>query len=84
MSVEKEKNPFEAAITNVRQSTFLFLNKYNQQKENAFQFYESSRLQFRQQLDYLRQEAVVLPKIVFISLSGFSGLLIGFRRSNFR
>ncbi len=84
MKIQREKNQLEKAITNVRESTFLFINKYNQEKENAFKFYESSRNQLSNQLDYLRQESVVLPKIVFISLSGFSGLLIGYRRSNFR
>jgi hypothetical protein len=36
------------------------------------------------QLAYIRSETNIIPKLVFISLSGLSGLLIGFRRSNLR
>lgn len=82
--VEHQKNAFEEAITSARRATFDFLNKYREQKEKSLELYDKTKNDLNQKLDYLRQESVVLPKIVFISLSGFGGLLLGFRRSNFR
>lgn len=84
VDIERKKNSFEQIITDLRQSTFQFLNKYQEEKEKSFQFYEATKLDFNQKLDYLRSESVILPKIVFISLSGFGGILLGYRRSNFR
>lgn len=84
VNVKVEKNQLEQAITTVRQATFDFLNKYQEQKEKSLQFYDSTKKDVNEMLGYLRQESVVLPKVAFISLSGFGGLLLGFRRSSFR
>lgn len=82
--IPNQRNALEEVITSLRQSTFQFLNKYKEEKEKSITFVETTKADLNQKLDYLRSESVILPKIVFISLSGFGGLLLGFRKSNFR
>jgi len=50
VDIERKKNSFEQIITDLRQSTFQFLNKYQEEKEKSFQFYEATKLDFDQKI----------------------------------
>lgn len=86
VSIEQKKQPtaLEDAVSSFRQAGCSFLNQFKQQKDDSIKFYESTSQQVAQQLDYISSEYNIIPKVVFISLSGFSGLLLGYRRSAFR
>ena len=78
------RSSLETTISTIRQSTCDFLQQFKQQKEKAMELVDQSKLQVNSQLEYIRSETNLVPKFVFISLSGLSGLLIGYRRSKFR
>lgn len=80
----QERSSLETAVSTVRQTTCEFFSQFKQQKEEACKLYESTSRSVAGQLEYVRAETNLIPKVVFISLSGLSGLLIGFRRSSFR
>lgn len=81
---KQEPSSLETAVTTFRQTTCDFLSQFKHQKDEAAKLYESSARSLTGHLDYVRAETNLIPKVVFISLSGLSGLLIGFRRSSFR
>lgn len=86
VTIDKKHEPttLEEGISTVRQAGCQFLSQFKHQKEETMKFYESTSNRVTQQLDYIRAETNLIPKVVFITLSGFSGLLVGFRRSSFR
>jgi hypothetical protein len=79
-----DRGQLEATVSSLRQSACQFMQQYNEQKEKSLNYYESYKSNVKQQLHYLRSDTNIIPKVVFISLSGFGGLLLGFRRSTFR
>ena len=81
---KQEPSTLETAVSSTRQATCDFLDQFKQQKDEASKLYDSTSRSFAERLDYVRAETNLIPKVVLISLSGLSGLLIGFRRSTFR
>jgi hypothetical protein len=79
-----ERGQLEATISSIRQGACQFMQQYAEQKEKSLKYYESCESNVKQQLNYLRSDTNIIPKVIFISLSGFGGVLLGFRRTAFR
>lgn len=84
VQIEKEKSDLEKGVTSFRKSVCSLMQSFKSQTENSIQLYEKNKKVLNNNLEYIRSETNLVPKVVFISLSGLSGLLIGFRRSAFR
>jgi len=83
-TAKPERSQLEELIRTTRESLCEFLHQFKDQREKSSKLYKESTSYLNDQLAYIRSETNIIPKLAFISLSGFSGLLIGFRRSNFR
>ena len=83
-NIETPRSSLETTISTIRQSTCEFMQQFKTQKEKTVAFVEQTKSNANSQLEYIRSETNLVPKLVFISLSGLSGLLIGFRKSKFR
>jgi hypothetical protein len=81
---KSERSQLEELIRTTRESLCDFLHQFKDQREKSSKLYKESTSYLNNQLAYIRSETNIIPKLAFISLSGLSGLLIGFRRSNFR
>jgi len=79
-----ERTPLETLITSVRRSLCSTVQQAKKSTEQISQYFDQSKKLADTQLTQLRHESVILPKVVFISLSTMSGFLIGFRRSTAR
>jgi len=84
VNVEPPRSSLETSISAVRQATCEFMQQFKTQKEKTVALVEQTKSNANSQLEYIRSETNLVPKVVFISLSGLSGLLIGFRKSKFR
>ena len=84
VNIESPRSPLETAISNFRQSGCQFMQQFKSQKEKTTEFVDQTKNKVNFQLEYIRSETNLVPKVVFISLSGLSGLLIGFRKSKFK
>lgn len=84
VNVEPPRSSLETTISTIRQSTCEFMQQFKTQKEKTVALVEQTKSNANTQLEYIRSETNLVPKVVFISLSGLSGLLIGFRKSKFR
>ncbi|RNA30979.1 MICOS complex subunit Mic26-like [Brachionus plicatilis] len=83
--VEKtEKSELEKFVTNFRQSVCSLMGQFQKQTNSSIQYYEQSRDSLKNKVDYVRSETNIIPKFAFISLSGLSGLLLGYRKSIFK
>ena len=80
----KPKSVFEQSVTSVRQSVCQFIHQFKEQTEKMEELIKTNKQAANDKLSYLRSESTVLPKIAFISLSGLSGILIGYRKSTAR
>jgi hypothetical protein len=78
------KSQFQQGVTSFREGVFDLIKSVQQQKQNTIEYYSNTRSNLNSQVNKLSLEYNVLPKVVFISLSGLSGLLIGYKRSAFR
>ena len=76
-----ETSELEKAVSTARKSACAFVKQYEEQRRAAISLYETKKKNAADNLEYIRSETNILPKVAFISLSGLSGLLIGFRRS---
>ena len=81
---QPSRSPLETTISTIRQSTCDFMHQFKAQKEKTIELVDKTKSNANSQLEYIRSETNLVPKFVFISLSGLSGLLIGFRKSTFR
>ena len=84
VQIETEKSDLEKGVSSLRTSVCSLMQSFKSQTENSIQLYEKNKNVLNSHLEYIRSETNLVPKVVFISLSGLSGLLIGFRRSAFR
>ena len=85
VAVEKnQKSEFEQIVTSVRQSVCQFVHQFKEQTEKMDELIKKNKQMANDKLSYLRSESTVLPKIALISLSGLSGILIGYRKSTAR
>jgi hypothetical protein len=81
---KQERGQLEQGISSLRQETEGLIQKFHKQRQELCQYVTNTRSSVNSQLNSLRNEHHILPKLAFISLSGLSGLLIGYRRSTFR
>jgi len=78
------KSDLETAVASARSQACALMSQYKTERQNAAALYDKTKAQLNTQLEYVRSETNIIPKVAFISLSGLSGLLIGFRRGIFR
>lgn len=79
-----EKSQLEKLVTDFRQSVCDLLKQFQDQTNYSVQYYEQSRDSLKNKVEHIRSETNIIPKFAFISLSGLSGLLLGYRKSVFR
>ena len=61
-----KKNAVEQAITDVRLGTTNFLNQFQDQKNKTVNAYNTSLDTLNKQLEYIRSESNILPKVDFV------------------
>ncbi|CAF0732635.1 unnamed protein product [Brachionus calyciflorus] len=79
-----EKSELEKFVSETRQTACGLMRQFNDQTEYLTKALEQNKLVLKNQLEYVRSETNLIPKVAFISLSGLSGLLLGYRKSTFR
>ena len=78
-----EKSQLEQGVTAVRQETCNLIKSFQSQREKACEYFASAEKSANDQLDRLNSSGI-LPKLAFISLGGFSGFILAYRRSPLR
>lgn len=79
-----DRSSLEEAIGSVRSTACSAVKQIKSQTSQLNDYLNSTRQSADKNLTYLRSESTILPKVVFISLSTLSGLLLGYRKSAFR
>ena len=79
-----DRDRLEKLISGTRQGVCNVVQKFNNQIDTTKQMIQKTKTEVNNKLEYIRSETRILPKITFISLSGFGGLLLAFKHSNAR
>lgn len=79
-----EKSQLEQAIATLRKETCGLMKSFQHQKDQTVQVVNQTSKTITDQVNTISTEYRLVPKLAFISLSGFSGLLLAYRRSVFR
>lgn len=86
VTIEKktDKSELESLVSSARQSACNFVKEFQHQKDSTINYYETTKENIRNKVNYISSETNLIPKLAFISLSGLSGLLIGYKKSSVR
>jgi hypothetical protein len=83
-SENEKKSILEQYIGEARKGTCDAVTKITDQTKSSVSLIQTTRQNLSNQLNYIRSETNIIPKVIFVSLSGFGGALLAFRRSAFR
>ena len=71
-------------VKSTRQSACKLVKSFQSETDSVITYVDKTEKNVISQLNYIQNDTNIIPKFVFISLAGFGGMLLAFRRSKFR
>ena len=81
---QDEPGMFSDFIRSTRQSACSLVKSFQSETDSVITYVDKTEKNVISQLNYIQNDTNIIPKFVFISLAGFGGMLLGFRRSKLR